>query len=70
MTDYLNAKLKQWCPIHKTSLEDSQVELFSSHFDLWQIITKPTCIDDLLFTSQRNMVMDSGVHASLQCHCH
>ena len=41
------------------------------------MITEPThilensrsCID-LLFTSQPNMVMDSGVHASLHPHCH
>ena len=72
-----NAKSKQWCKIDKTSFKGSQLQLLTSKFVLLQIITKPThilensrsCID-LLFTSQPNMVMDSGVHTSLHHHCH
>ena len=70
-------KSKQWCKIDKTSFEGSQLQLLTSKFVLSQIITEPThilensrsCID-LLFTSQPNMVMDSGLHASLHHHCH
>ena len=69
-----NAKSKQWCKIDITSF---QIQLLTSKFGLSQLITEPTrnlensrpCID-LLFTSQSNMVMDSGVHASLHTHCH
>ena len=72
-----NAKSKQWYKIDITSFEGSQRQLITSKFGLSQIITEPThilensksCID-LLFTSQPNMVMDSGVHASLNPHCH
>ena len=72
-----NAKSKQWYKIDITSFEGSQLQLITSKFGLSQIITEPThilensksCID-LLFTSQPNMVMDSGVHASLKPHSH
>ena len=73
--DY-NAKSKQWCEVGKTSFEGSQLQLLLSTFGLLQIITEPnhilensrSCID-LLFTSQPNMVMDSGVLASLHPRC-
>ena len=72
-----NAKSKQWGKIDKTSFEGSQLQLLTSNFGLLEIIAEPTyimensgtCID-LLFTFQPDMVMDSGVHASLQSHCH
>ena len=72
-----NAKSKQWCEVDKTCFEGSQFQLLTSKFGLSQIITEPTpilensrsCID-LLFASQPNMVMGSGVHASLHPHCH
>ena len=77
MTGDFNAKSKQWCEIDKTSFEGTQVQLLTSKFGLSQIITEPThilensrsCID-LLFMSQPNMVMDSGVHASLHPNYH
>ena len=61
----------------KTSFEGSQLQLLTSKFGLSQIFTEPKhilensryCLD-LLFTPQPNMVMDSGVHASLHPHCH
>ena len=72
-----NVKSKQWCEIDKTSFEGSLIQLLSSKFGLSQIITEPTHIlensrsfIDLLFTSQPNMVMDSGVYASLHPHCY
>ena len=72
-----NAKSKDWCSIDITSFEGSELDFLTSQFGLSQIIKEPThildnsrsCID-LIFTSQPNMVIDSGVHASLQSHCH
>ena len=72
-----NARSKQWSEVYKTCFEGSQFQLPTSKFGLSQIITEPThilensrsCID-LLFTSQPNMVLDSGVHASLHSQCH
>ena len=72
-----NAKSKKLCEIDKTSFEDSQLQLLTSKFGLSQITTEPTYIlensrsrIDKLFTSQPNIVIDSGVHASLHPHCH
>ena len=72
-----NAKSKQWCEIDKNSFTGYQLQLLTSKFDLSLNITQPnhilevssSCMD-LLFTSQSNMVMDSGVHASLDPHCY
>ena len=68
-----NEKSKQWCEKDK----GSQLQLLTSKFGLSQIIIEYTHIlensrsyIDLLFTSQPNMVMDSGVHASLHPHFH
>ena len=72
-----NAKSKDRCPIDITSFEGSEHDFLTSQFGLSQIIKEPThildnsrsCID-LIFTSQPNMVIDSGVHASLHSNCH
>ena len=72
-----NAKSKQWCEIDTTRFEGSQLQLLISKFGLSQLITEPTyilensrsCID-LLFKFQPNMIMDSGVHASVDSQCH
>ena len=68
-----NTKSKDWCSIDITSFEGSELDFLTSQFGLSQIIKEPThildnsrsCID-LIFTSEANMVIDSGVHASLQ----
>ena len=60
-----------------TSFEGSQIEFLASQFAMSQIINEPThildnsnsCID-LIFTSQPNMIMDSGVHPSLHSNFH
>ena len=77
MIGNFNAKSKQWCKLDKTSFKDSQLQLLSSKFGLWQIITETTHIlensrsfIDLLFMSQPNIVLYSVVHASLYSHCH
>ena len=67
-----NAISKAWCSTDIISFESSEVDFLTSHFGLSQIIKEPahildnsrSCID-LIFTSQPNMVIDSGVHASL-----
>ena len=71
MIDDFNAKSKQWCEKDKTSFEGSRIQLLTSKFGLSQIITEPTHIlensrssIDLLLTSQPNLVMHSGLHAS------
>ena len=72
-----NAKSKDWCSIDITSFEGSELDFLTSQFGLSQIIEEPThilhnsrsCID-LIFTSQPNMVIDSGVHDSLHSNCH
>ena len=52
-----NAKSKDWCSIDITSFEGSELD------------NSRPCID-LICTSQPNMVIDSGVHASLHLNCH
>ena len=68
-----NVKTQIWnvkCSNDITSFEGSEFDFLTSQFGLLQIIKEPTnmlensrsCID-LIFTSQPNMVIDSGVHA-------
>ena len=72
-----NAKSKDCCSIDITSFEGSELDFLTSQFGLLQIIKEPTHIldnsrfwIDVIFTSQPNMVIDSGVHASLYSNCH
>ena len=72
-----NAKLNTWCKSDKTTYEGSKIDGLTSNFGLQQLIKEPThiignsssCID-LLFCSQPNLVMESGVHPSLHTSCH
>ena len=66
-----NAKLSQWYKSDKTTTEGSKMENLTSQYGL-RIINQPThilnnssCCIDLLLTSQRYLVMESGVHSSL-----
>ena len=73
----LNAKSQNWYPLDRTTYEGNIIETITSHFGLHQLIHDPThileksssCID-LIFTSQPNMVVNSGVHSSLHANCH
>ena len=63
-----NAKSSNWLFQEKTSSE-RHAEYFTFHFGLHQVIKKPTHISDtsslcfdLIFTSQTNLVIDTGVH--------
>ena len=72
-----NAKSYNWYSHDKTSFEGSNIESITSQFGLHQLINEPThllqnsssCID-LIFTSQTNTVVESGVHPSLHSNYH
>ena len=71
-----NPKSNLWFKGDKTTYEGSKIDGITSTFGLQQIINEPThigdssaCID-LIFTSQPNLVMESGVHSSLHPNCH
>ena len=72
-----NAKSSNWYLNDVTRFEGLQIEFLASQFAMSQVINEPThildnsksCID-LIFTSQPNMIMDSGVHPSLHSNCH
>ena len=71
------AKSCNWYSHDKTSFEGSTIASITSQFGLHQLINEPThilqssssCID-LIFTSQPNIVVESGVHPSLHPNCH
>ena len=64
-----NAKSSNWCENDITTTEGKAIENIPSQFGLHQMINKPThilessssCID-LIFTSQQNVITESGVH--------
>ena len=72
-----NAKSNLWYKNDNTKNEGSKFDGIASQFGLHQLINEPThltrnassCID-LIFTSQQNLVMESGVHSSLHENCH
>ena len=72
-----NAKCTCWYSKDNSTTGGSKLRLFTSQFGLNQIINEPThitknsstCID-LLFTSQTNLVIESGMHSSLYPNCH
>ena len=73
----LNAKSKNWYCHDKSSREGNAVENVTAQFGLQQIINEPTHISntsssciDLIFTSQPNLITDSGVHSSLHPNCY
>ena len=72
-----NVKSTNWCANDRTSFEGNKIEHITSQFGLSQIINEPTHIldsssscTDLIFTSQPNLVIESGVHPSLHQNCH
>ena len=72
-----NAKSSNWYKHDTTTYEGSKIDVITSQFGLKQLIQEPThiltdsssCID-LIFTSQPNLVMESGVRPSLHQNCH
>ena len=67
-----NAKSSYWFCQDKTNFEGDAIENLTSLLGLHQVIKEPThildtsfsCID-LIFTSQPNLIIESGVHSSL-----
>ena len=74
---HFNAKCTNWYKYDKTNFEGIAIENISSQCGLYQVINEPThilensssCID-LIFTSQPNLITESGVHISLHPNCH
>ena len=72
-----NAKCINWYKHDKTNFEGIALESISSQCGLYQVINEPThilensssCID-LIFTSQPNLNIESGVHPLLHPNCH
>ena len=72
-----NAKSNNWCKADLTSLEGSKIDTIANSYDLNQLIQEPTHIlnsslsyIDLIFTSQANLVIKSGIHSLLHSNCH
>ena len=72
-----NAKCKLWFDQDNTTYEGSILHDLMAQCSFTQIIHEQThilessvsCID-LVFTSQENLVTNSGVHSSLHPNCH
>ena len=72
-----NAKSSNWCKNDITTTEGKAIENISSQYGLHQMINELThilessssCID-LIFTSQPNLITESGVHPSLHPNSH
>ena len=67
-----NVKPSNWCKHEKTTYESSKIDAITSQFGLQKLIKEPTHVltdssscTDLLFTSQPNLVMESGANSSL-----
>ena len=66
-----NAKCTNWYQDDKTNFQEIAIENISSQCGLYQVINKRTHIlensssfIDLIFTSQSNLITESGVHPS------
>ena len=72
-----NARLSSWSIDDLDSFEGRKIDELTSSYGLSQIISEPThilpnstsCID-LIFCNQPNLIIDSGVHSSLNENCH
>ena len=72
-----NARSNNWCSSNKTFYKDKKLESLTSQCGFNQVISDWThilessssCID-LIFMSQPNLVINSGVHYSLHPNCH
>ena len=71
-----SAKSNKWSEGDRSTIEGSKIDFLTSQFGLSQIIKEPTHIvensssyTDLTFTTQPNMVLESGVHHSQDKNC-
>ena len=72
-----NPKSSNWYTGDTTTFEGSEVEAITFQFRPQQIINEPTHIQgesasciDLIFSSQPDLVMSSGIYSSLHQNCH
>ena len=72
-----NAKSSSWFCHNKSNFEGDVIENLTFQFELNQVIKEPTHIldtsplfNDLIITSQPNLIIESGVYLSLHSHCH
>ena len=73
----VNAKSYSWYKHDTTTYEDWKIDVIKSQFGLKHLIQEAThiltdsssCIN-VIFTSQPNLVMESGVHSSLHQNCY
>ena len=72
-----NPRRNNWCSSNKTTYESKKPEPLTSLCGIKQVIGDPTHIlessssyRDLIFTSQPNLVMNSGVYSSVHPNCH
>ena len=72
-----NVQSNLWYKNDKATNEGLKIDSFISHFGLHQLMNEPTHLTrntssyiDLIFTSQPNLVMESGIHSSLHENCH
>ena len=72
-----NAHTQNWYRSGKTTYKRIEIDGITSQFCLELLIHEPTHITgdsfsctDLIFTSQPNLVRESGVHSSLHENCH
>ena len=72
-----NAKLKSWYFNDRTTSHGNVLKNITSHFALQRIIKEPTHVldhssscTDLIFTSQLNLITESGVLLSLHPNCY
>ena len=77
VVDDFNAKLKQWCSQDSTNFEGITIENVTPQFGLSEITKEATHIleffssyNDLIFTTQPNLLVESGVHPSLHPNYH
>ena len=72
-----NARSKSWWKSNINTIDGTKIDSVITSNGLQQLITQPThllansssCID-LIFTDQRSLIVDSGIHPSLHPNCH
>ena len=77
VTDNFNVRSSSWWKNDVRTSEGNQVDALTSSYGLSQLICEPTHIlsnsssfIDLIFINKNNLIIDSGVHASLHPNCH
>ena len=73
----INAKFNWWYANDNTNIGGSKIDILTASKDFNEIRDEPTHIlnnsssfIDLIFTTQPNLVIESGVHSSLHANCH